>query len=259
MSKHCKHVITHIFKASIQQLPWYMSCVEAWSYNSRASLTSSAQWSLEADCLSKAWSSWFSSEDSFPTCRIYLHNKNNLGNKQNRKPRTDGSFCSTTSCSYHSKPVPQDIQLCIQIRIRKQILTRESFSWWFLLETTLQQMSDPTRSPGKHGYHCPKQEKEIMTRKYKKKRRSGSLKNRSIAPSIFHIYCAENIHPIPCHCSSSCPVDEHSPVPFKTMYTRLNSIQPIKLLIKYLFNRALPDMNSKFQEVQWIESDVTEI
>jgi hypothetical protein len=43
------------------------------------------------------------------------------------------------------------------------------------------------------------------------------------------------------------------------MYTRLNSIQPIKLLIKYLFNRALPDMNSKFQEVQWIESDVTEI
>lgn len=253
MSKHCKHVITHIFKASIQQLPWYMSCVEAWSYNSRASLTSSAQWSLEADCLSKAWSSWFSSEDSFPTCRIYLHNKNNLGNKQNRKPRTDGSFCSTTSCSYHSKPVPQDIQLCIQIRIRKQILTRESFSWWFLLETTLQQMSDPTRSPGKRDYHCPKQEKEIMTRKYKKKRRSGLLKNWSIAPSIFHIYCAENIHPIPCHCSSSCPVDEHSPVPFKTMYTRLNSIQPIKLLIKYLFNRALPDMNSKFQEVQWIE------
>lgn len=80
-----------------------------------------------------------------------------------------------------------------------------------------------------------------MTRKYKKKRRSGSLKNWSIAPSIFHIYCAENMHPIPCHCPSSCPVDEHSPVPFKTMYTRLNSIQPIKLLTKYLFNRALPD------------------
>jgi hypothetical protein len=190
MSKHCNHVITHIFKASIQQLPWYMSCVEAWSYNSRASLTSSAQWSLEADCLSKAWSSWFSSEDSFPTCRIYLHNKNNLENKQNRKPRTDGSFCSTTSCSYHSKPVPQDIQLCIQIRIRKQILTRESFSWWFLLETTLQQMSDPTRSPGKRDYHCPKQEKEIMTRKYKKKRRSGSLKNWSIALFyLSHLLC----------------------------------------------------------------------
>lgn len=57
--------------------------------------------------------------------------------------------------------------------------------------------------------------------------------------STFHL--SENMHPIPCHCSSSCPVDEHSPVPFKTMYTRLNSIQPIKLLTKYLFNRALPD------------------
>lgn len=176
-----------------------MSCVEAWSYNSRASLTSSAQWSLEADCLSKAWSSWFSSEDSFPTCRIYLHNKNNLENKQNRKPRTDGSFCSTTSCSYHSKPVPQDIQLCIQIRIRKQILTRESFSWWFLLETTSQQMSDPTRSPGKRDYHCPKQEKEIMTRKYKKKRRSGSLKNWSIAPSIFLKICIPFLVIVPHH------------------------------------------------------------